>query len=319
MSISASDVKLLRQKTGAGMMDCKKALNESAGDVEKATEWLRKKGMAKASKKSERVAAEGLVGAKILGNRALAVEVNSETDFVSGNDEFISFVEAVLDSALEANVKDVDGLKEAPFNGIESLMDGGKDLIISDVLTDKIAKIGENINPRRVASLEVENGVIAKYVHNAKSDNLGSIVALVALKTDASDKEAVENVGLQLAMHIAAAKPEALTTDGVDANKLAKEREIYSEQARASGKPENIIEKMVEGRIRKFYEEIVLPEQIFVIDGGKDKVKDFLAKQAKALGANIEIQDFILFVLGEGVEKKEDNFAEEVKVVAGGS
>ena len=131
------------------------------------------------------------------------MEVNSETDFVSGNDEFISFVEAVLDSALEANVKDVDGLKKAPFNGIESLMDGGKDLIISDVLTDKIAKIGENINPRRVASLEVENGVIAKYVHNAKSDNLGSIVALVALKTDASDKEAVENMGLQLAMHIA--------------------------------------------------------------------------------------------------------------------
>lgn len=304
--ITAGLIKELREATGAGMMDCKKALNECSGDFEEAKDWLRKKGIASAGKKAGRVAADGLVGISVDGKKAAVIELNSETDFVAKNDQFQTLASDIATIALDTN-SDVDALAAATYPA------SGKS--VADEITDKIGSIGEKISLRRTKALSVDNGVVASYIHNAQTSGLGQIGVLVALESTAP-ADTLEALGKQLAMHIAAAKPQSLTRDGVDDALLQRERDIFSEQARASGKPDNIIEKMVDGRIRKFYEEIVLPEQTFVMDN-KTKVSDVVAAAAKDAGADITIKDFALFVLGEGIEKKEDNFAEEVAAAAG--
>lgn len=302
MAISASLVKDLREKTGAGMMDCKKALVETDGDFESAIDWLRKKGLSAAAKKAGRVAAEGLTGALVMGTKAAAIELNSETDFVSKNENFQKLVKEVLDLAV--NVDNLDELKSAQSTS-------GK--TVNELVTENVATIGENLNLRRMQSLSVEDGVIASYIHNAVGDNMGKISTLVALESS-GDKAALEKLGKEIAMHVAAAKPICLTREEVDPSLLDKEKEIFSEQARASGKPDNIIEKMVEGRIRKYMEEIVLLDQTFVIDG-KSKISDIIAQAAKDLGSDVSLKSFVRFELGEGIEKEEKNFADEVAEV----
>lgn len=304
--ITASDIKALREATGAGMMDCKKALTECDGNSENAKDWLRKKGIASADKKSGRIAAEGLVGFSVNGNEASIIEVNSETDFVAKNDEFQQLVINISKLSLSAK-GDLDALNNTKCQDC--------DKTIADKITDSIGSIGEKISLRRTAYLSVDNGVISTYMHNAQCEGLGKIGVLVALESE-GDVEKLQTIGKQIAMHIAAAKPQALTRDEVPSDILEREREIFSSTAKASGKPENIIEKMVEGRIRKFYEEIVLPEQAFVIDG-KTKVSEFLAAASKDVGADIKIAGFVLYILGDGIEKKEDNFVEEVTAAAG--
>jgi len=304
--ITASIIKELRVATGAGMMDCKKALSECDGDFENAKDWLRKKGIASADKKSGRVAAEGLVSFSTNGNEASIVEVNSETDFVAKNAEFQALVKNISSISLGAK-GDIDALNNATDS------ESGK--IVSEVITEAVGSIGEKISLRRTGYLSVENGVISTYMHNAQSEGLGRIGVLVALESE-GDQDQLQTIGKQIAMHIAAAKPQALTKEEVPAELLEREKAIFSETAKASGKPDNIIEKMVEGRIRKFYEEIVLPDQAFVIDG-KTKVSEFLAAASKDVGGEIKISGYILYVLGEGIEKKEDNFAEEVAAAAG--
>lgn len=297
-AISASAVKELRETSGAGMMDCKKALTETNGDMEAAVDWLRKKGLASAAKKSSRLAAEGLVAVATEGNKGVIVEVNAETDFVARNDKFQGFVSKAAQTALQNNASDMDALKDMDM--------GGKS--VADTLTELIATVGENMTLRRAALLNVGNGVVAAYVHNSVSDGLGKIGVLVALEGDNADELAA--LGKQVAMHIAAANPEALNIDGVDSSALDRERQVLSDQARASGKPEEIIAKMVEGRLRKYYEEVVLEEQTFVIDG-ESKVKDVVAK------AGGKITGYIKYNLGEGLEKREENFADEVAKAAG--
>jgi translation elongation factor Ts len=308
MSISASAIKELRETTGAGMMDCKKALTEANGNMEEAQDWLRKKGLASAAKKSGRVAAEGLVGvaAKDDGSVAAMVEINSETDFVARNDQFQQLVEAASSYSLE-----VEGELEKLL--AHTCKVHGKS--VSDVVTDTVATIGENIQIRRTAALSVNPGVVCSYIHNAVKPNMGKIGILVALQSE-GDKAKLEAFGKKLAMHIAAARPLALTRDGVDATAIERERAIFKEQAMASGKPAEIAEKMVEGRIRKFYEEVVLPEQEYVIEG-KIKVSEAVENFAKELGSPVEIVAFERFELGEGVEKKDEDFAEEVAKAAG--
>lgn len=302
--ISAAAVKELREKTGAGMMDCKKALKETDGDMEKAVDWLRKKGLASAQKKSGRVAADGLVAVACEGQSGAVVEINAETDFVARNAQFQGFVANVAKAAVAT--PDVDALAQAQYPG------GTK--TVADQLTDMIAGIGENMTLRRSAGLSVSNGTVSSYVHSAVAPNMGKIGVLVALETEAADKQALAALGKQLCMHIAAAKPEAVDVDSLDQALVERERTVLSDQARASGKPEEIIAKMVEGRIRKFYEEVVLLEQVFVMDTDK-KVKAVLEQAGKDLGAPVALKDFVLFILGEGVEKKEENFADEVSAV----
>ncbi len=286
--ITASLVKELREKTGAGMMECKKALSECGGDMEQAIDWLRKKGLSVAAKKAGRVAAQGLVGAKTNGKKGAVVEVNIETDFAAKNPDFQAYVNSVVDTVL--NDGDLEAKKAE--------------------LTNLIAKIGENMNLRRTAALSVDNGVVTSYIHSQTEPGLGRIGVLVALKSDApADK--LQALAKQIAMHIAAAAPRFKDIASVDAQALAHEKAIYSEQAKASGKPEAIIEKMVEGRIRKFYEEVVLMEQAFIMDPDK-KIKDVLADASKELGTAVELSDFARFALGEGIEKEEKDFAAEV-------
>lgn len=309
MSISASAIKELRETTGAGMMDCKKALSESNGDMEAAVDWLRKKGLASAAKKAGRVAAEGLVGvsAKDDGSAAAMVEINSETDFVARNEQFQQLVDVASHYALEVE-GELDRLlaHECPKAG----------KAVSDVVTETIATIGENIQLRRSAMLSVTPGVVASYVHGAIKPGMGKIGVLVALESE-GDRDRLLSFGKQLAMHIAAASPLSLTREGVDASAIERERDIFREQALASGKPENIVEKMVEGRIRKFYEEVVLPEQEYVIEG-KIKVSEAVDNAAKELGTPVTIAAFERFALGEGIEKSNgDDFATEVAKVAG--
>ena len=308
MSISAAAIKELRETTGAGMMDCKKALTEAGGDLDAAIDWLRTKGLASAAKKAGRVASEGLVGVAANDNGTLAamVEINSETDFVARNDQFQSLVEASAQYALEVQ-GELDALlaHTCPANG----------KAVSDVVTDAIATIGENIQIRRTASVSVNPGVVCTYIHNAIKPGMGKIGILVALQSE-GDKAKLEEFGKKLAMHIAAARPLSLTRDGVDATAIERERAIFKEQAIASGKPAEIAEKMVEGRIRKFYEEVVLPEQEYVIEG-KIKVSEAVENFAKELGSPVSIAAFERFELGEGVEKKEEDFAAEVAKAAG--
>ncbi len=305
-NITASMVKDLRDKTGAGMMDCKAALNETNGDMEAAIDWLRTKGLAKAAKKAGRVAAEGLIGVAVDAHAGALVEVNSETDFVARNEEFKAFVKRGAELALEAG-GDAEKLLATPVEA------GGAS--VSDTLTALIAKIGENMSVRRAAALAVDPGVVVSYVHNAASPELGKIGVLVALKSSA-DPEKLMALGKQIAMHIAATAPIALSPEHVPADVAARERAIYAEQARESGKPENIIEKMVDGRMRKFYEESVLLQQVFVIDG-ETPVGKVVEKAAKDLGAPIEVAGFLRYAVGEGIEKADADFADEVKAMAG--
>ena len=299
--ITAALVKELREKTGAGMMDCKKALTESGGDTEAAVDWLRTKGLAAAAKKSGRVAAEGLVGVASAPGRAAMVEVNAETDFVARNDTFQAFVEAVAGIALQIG-DDLDAIKAAPFPG------SGR--TAAEELTHLVATIGENMNIRRARVLSVGSGVVASYVHNTLRPGLGKIGVLVAVE-GTGEMAALETLGRQVGMHIAASTPEAIDIDSVDPAALAREKAVLVEQARASGRPDAIIEKMVEGRIRKFYEEIVLLEQVWVHDG-ESRVKAVLAK------AGVKLAGFARFQLGEGIEKPEGpDFASEVAATAG--
>jgi elongation factor Ts len=298
--ITASLVKELREKTGAGMMDCKKALTETAGDLEAAVDWLRKKGLAAAAKKAGRVAAEGLVAAAAAGPRGAVVEVNAETDFVARNDQFQALARAAAEAALTVG-GDLGAIKAASLPG------GGT---VADRLTTLVATIGENMSLRRSASLSVEAGVVASYVHSAVAPGLGKIGVLVALES-AGDPERLLALGKQIAMHVAAANPSALDIGSVDPSALERERAILSEQAAASGKPAQVIEKMVEGRLRKFYEETVLLEQLYVVDG-ESRVKDVVARTAKEIGAPVRLAGFLRYALGEGVEKKQEDFAAEV-------
>jgi len=280
--ITAAMVKDLREKTGAGMMDCKKALTESGGDVDAAVDWLRTKGLAAAAKKSGRVAAEGLVGIASSPGRAAMVEVNAETDFVARNESFQAFVTSVTQIALSVG-EDLDAIKAAPYPG------SGRS--VADELTQLVATIGENMNIRRARVLSVGGGVVATYMHNTLKPGLGKIGVLVAIE-GAGEMAALETLGRQVGMHIAASTPEAVDIDGVDPASLAREKAVLVEQARQSGRPDNIIEKMVEGRIRKFYEEVVLLEQVWVHDG-ESRVKAILAK------AGVKLVGFARFKLGE--------------------
>lgn len=299
-AITAALVKELRDKTGAGMMACKTALTETAGDIEAAVDWLRKKGLAAAAKKSGRVAAEGLVGVASAANRAAIVEVNAETDFVARNETFQEFVATVAATALRVG-GDLDAINAAPCPGT--------DRTVAEQLTHLVATIGENMTIRRAAVLTVTHGVVASYIHAALKPGLGKIGVLAALEGP-GEFETLETLGRQVGMHVAASRPEALDIDGVDPAALEREKAVLTEQARASGKPDNIIEKMVEGRIRKYYEEVVLLEQVWVHDG-ESRVR------AVARKAGVNLTGFVRFQLGEGIEKPKDDFGGEVAAMAG--
>lgn len=300
-NITAAMVKELRETTSAGMLDCKKALTETDGDMEKAIDWLRKKGLASAAKKASRIAAEGLVAVAVEGNKGAVVEVNSETDFVAKNEIFQEYVQ---DAALVAlmNEGEVCNMKTFQCPKVHKSFE--------ERLTDMIAKIGENMNLRRAKMIEVSNGVIAAYVHNAVKAGLGKIGVLVALESN-GDKEKLAELGKHIAMHIAASNPLFQDIASVDPAAVEHEKSIFAEQAKASGKPENIIEKMVEGRVRKYYEEVVLEEQAYIMDPDK-KVKQVIADAAKELGTDIKLKEYVCFRLGEGLQKKEEDFAAEV-------
>jgi elongation factor Ts len=299
--ITASLVKELREKTGAGMMDCKKALGETAGDVEKAVDWLRTKGLSAASKKAGRVAAEGLVGVAAEGTRGAVLEVNAETDFVGRNDQFQKFVGTATKLALE-NAGDLAKVAAAPFPGT------GRD--VQGELTNLIATIGENMSLRRAASLSVSDGVVVAYTHNAVATDLGKIGVLVALEST-GDKAKLGALAKQLAMHVAATNPQSLTVADLDQAAIERERAVLAEKAGQQGKTAEIVAKMVEGGLRKFHQEVVLLEQAFVMDG-KTKVSKVVEDAAKQVGGPVRLVGFLRFALGEGIEKKSEDFAAEV-------
>jgi elongation factor Ts len=303
--VTAATVKELRERTGAGMMDCKKALAETGGDMEAAVDWLRAKGLAAAAKKSSRVAAEGLIGVAVDGNRGAVVEVNSETDFVAKNDQFQDFVRTVTSLALQGGGT-VENLLAASFPG------GGT---VQEKLTNNVATIGENQSLRRAAVLQVGEGRVVSYVHNAAAPGLGKIGVLVALES-AADQAELDTLGKHLAMHIAAANPLALRGEDLDPAMIERERAIATEKAKESGKPAEIVAKMVEGGIAKFRKESALLSQLFVMDS-KTKVEDVIAAKAKELGAPIALNAFVRFQLGEGIEKQESDFAAEVAAASG--
>ena len=303
-NITAAMVKELRDTTGAGMMDCKKALNETGGDMEAAIDWLRKSGAMKAAKKASRAAADGLVGVAVSGNAGALVEVNAETDFVARNDEFKAFVKAASAIALEEG-GDLARLLAAPHGGST----------VQQTLTELVAKIGENMSVRRSVALSVDPGVVAAYVHNAASPELGKIGVLVALKSGAA-ADKLAPLARQIAMHVAAANPLALTAEHLNPDVVEREKNVQIEIARQSGRPDNVIEKMLEGRMRKFYEENVLLQQTFVIDG-ETPIAKLVEKAAKDFGAPVEIEGFVRFQVGEGIEKMEADFADEVAQMAG--
>ena len=306
MAYTATDVKTLRERTGAGMMDCKKALDETGGEMEAAVDMLRAKGLAAAAKKSSRTAAEGLVGVAVSGTRGVAVEVNSETDFVAKNEQFQDFVRKVTAVALGQGSDDVETLKAAAYPG------GGT---VADTLTNNVATIGENQQIRRIRSVEVSNGVVVPYMHNAAAPNLGKIGVLVALESE-GDKAALEALGKQIAMHIAAAFPLALDADKLDPEMLDRERKIAAEKAAESGKPAEVQAKMVDGAVAKFAKENALLSQVFVMDN-KTPVAQVVANAAKDVGAPVALKDYVRFQLGEGIEKKVSDFAAEVAEAAG--
>ncbi|MBF9152548.1 translation elongation factor Ts [Novosphingobium jiangmenense] len=306
MAYTAADVKNLRERTGAGMMDCKKALDEAGGDFEAAVDALRAKGLAAAAKKSSRTAAEGLVGVAVSGTKGVAVEVNSETDFVAKNDQFQDFVRKATEVALNTGASDVETLKAAAYP------DGGS---VADKLTNNVATIGENQQLRRIKHVEVANGVVVPYMHNAAATNLGKIGVLVALESEAA-ADKLEALGKQIAMHIAAAFPQALTADQLDAELIARERKIAAEKAAESGKPAEVQAKMVDGAVAKYAKENALLSQIFVMDN-KSTIQQVVDAAGKEAGTKIVLKDYVRFQLGEGIEKEETDFAAEVAAAAG--
>ena len=304
--ITASLVKQLREQTGAGMMDCKKALAENDGDLDAAVDWLRTKGLSAAAKKAGRAATEGLVGVAVEGTTGGLVEVNAETDFVARNETFQGFVAELATLTLSSD-GDVDKLAEVAYPG------SGR--TVAEELTHNIATIGENMNLRRAAVMSVDEGVVCSYVHNQLAPGLGKIGILVGLESSA-DKAALEALGKQLAMHIAAAQPQAVDADSLDPEMVERERQVQMEMARESGKPEEIVAKMVEGRMQKFYSEATLLHQVWVIDG-ESKVSKVLEQASKDLGAPVKVAGFVRFALGEGIEKEEQDFAAEVAATLG--
>ena len=300
MSVTAALVKELREKSGAGMMDCKKALSETDGDMEAAIDWLRTKGLATAAKKSGRIASEGLVAFAVDGTRGALIELNAETDFVARNTEFQEFASTLATLALAAD--DIEALGGVDYP------DTGRN--VSEELAHKIATIGENMSLRRMESVSVGSGSVVSYMHNSTAPGLGRIGVLVALESSA-DKAVLEELGKQIAMHIAATSPASLSVDDLDPESVQRERDVLIEQAKASGKPQEIAEKMVEGRMKKYYQEVVLLEQTSVIDG-ETQIAGVVANAAKSAGTDIELTAFARFNLGEGIEKEETDFAAEV-------
>ncbi|MFO0389779.1 MAG: translation elongation factor Ts [Alphaproteobacteria bacterium] len=305
--VSAEQIKTLRESTGAGMLDCRKALVENNGNMENAVDWLRKKGLSAAAKKSGRVAAEGVAAVAVKGTKGALIELNSETDFVAKNEQFQKLAASIAEFALNESIGDVEKLKNAkcPKTGKS----------ITEQVTAAIATIGENITLRRSAEISVSKGIVASYVHSAVAPGMGKIGVLLAIESEA-DTGKLEQLGKQIAMHIAASRPEAVTTAEVDASKLNRERAVYREQAAASGKPADVVEKMVEGRVRKYYEEVVLMEQVFVVDG-KAKISQVVEAASKELGKPVKITSFVCFKVGEGIEKQQGDFAAEVAAAAG--
>jgi elongation factor Ts len=299
--ITAALVKELREKSGAGMMDCKKALTETGGDLEQAVDWLRKKGLSAAAKKSGRIAAEGLVAVASEGNKAAIVEVNAETDFVARNAQFQAYAGTVAKLALNSG-DSVEALQAVKYP------DSGRN--VQEELTHLVATIGENMSLRRLKRLSVPNGVVASYIHNAVAPNAGKIGVLVALEST-GDAAKLNALGKQIAMHVAATNPQSVSTADLDPASVARERTVLEDQAKTSGRPPEVIAKMVEGRLRKFYEEVVLSEQVFVVDG-ETKVGKVVENAAKDIGAPVKLVGFVRFALGEGIEKKSEDFAAEV-------
>jgi len=300
MSVTAALVKELREKSGAGMMDCKKALAETGGDMEAAVDWLRTKGLATAAKKSGRVASEGLVAFCVDGTKGAVIELNAETDFVARNTEFQEFASTLAKLALNADDLDTLAASDYPVTG----------RIVADELTNKIATIGENMSLRRMATVSVGSGIVVPYMHNSTAPGLGRIGVLVALESVAG-ADALESLGKQIAMHIAATSPASLSVEDLDPEAVQRERDVLIEQAKASGKPQEIAEKMVQGRMKKYYQEVVLLEQTSVIDG-ETRIADVVANAGKDAGAEIALTGFVRFNLGEGIEKEETDFAAEV-------
>ncbi len=300
MAVTAALVKKLRETSGAGMMDCKKALEETSGDIDAAIDWLRTKGLATAAKKSGRVASEGLVAIHVAGTSAAMIELNAETDFVSRNDDFQSL--ALNLAKLANDAADIASLNDLAFPNTQRT--------VAEEITHNIATIGENMMLRRMKNIKVDKGRVVSYIHNAIADGMGRIGVLVALESEA-DAQTLESLGKQIAMHVAATKPASLSVESLDPDLVQRERDVLIEQAKESGKPQEIAEKMVEGRLRKYYQEVVLLEQTFVIDG-ESKVADVIKKVASDCGSDITLKEFSLFVLGDGVEKEETDFAAEV-------
>ncbi len=304
-TISAAMVKELREKTGAGMMDCKTALTEVKGDVEQAIDWLRKKGLSKAAKKADRIAADGLIGVVANGTNGAMVEVNSETDFVARNDKFQDLVRQLTTLATKAG---------GDLAKLNSVVFPGKSISVGEHMKEMIATIGENMSLRRTTSLDVSEGVVASYVHNKVVDGLGKIGVLVGVESKGS-AEKLNEIGRQVALHIAAASPQAVSADQLDKALIERERQVYLEQAKATGKAAEFIDKMVEGRLRKeFFGQVVLLQQTFMGPGGDGKitVEQYLKSEEKAAGAPVKVTKFVRYQLGEGIDKKADDFAAEV-------
>ena len=306
MALSASTIKELREKSGAGMMDCKKALIETDGNMEEAIDWLRKKGLSAVAKKSGRIAAEGLIGVTINNNSGAMVEINSETDFVARNELFQNFVKTCSTLVLSTK-NDIEALQELPFPN--------SDRTVNQELANNIATIGENMNIRRVEFLEVSEGILVSYVHNNVADGLGRLGVLVALESKAEKNNLLET-GKQVAMHIAATSPKSLNVEDLDPQIVEREREVLIDQAMASGKPKEIAEKMVQGRMNKFYQEVVLNEQVFVVDG-ETKIKDLIKKLSSDINHDVKIKGFKILKLGDGIDVGESNFAADVAATAG--
>ncbi len=306
MSFSASMVKELREKSGAGMMDCKKALIETECNMDDAIDWLRKQGLSAVAKKSSRVAAEGLIGVTIKETKGGMIEVNSETDFVARNELFQSFVKTCSDLVLTSK-SSIDVLKNLTFSNAENTVD--------QELKNNIATIGENMNIRRIEYIEVSEGVLVSYVHNKVSEDLGKLGVIVAIESKANKDKLLE-VGKQIAMHIAATSPKSLNIEDLDSNLVDREKEVLIDQAVSSGKPKDIAEKIVQGRMKKFFQDVVLNEQVSVIDG-ETKIKDIIKNVSKELGTQVILKDFKILKLGEGIEVAENDFAAEVAATAG--
>jgi elongation factor Ts len=303
-NISASMVKELREATGAGMMDCKAALTENNGDMDAAVDWLRKKGLSKAAKKAGRVAAEGLIGLVVKDKKGVVVEVNSETDFVARNDLFQGLVKMIADVALKVGA-DVEAIKAVKVG----------DITVADAITDTVAKVGENMTLRRAASLEVGQGVVGQYMHNSVSDGLGKIGVLVALESSGKADE-LAALGRMVAMHIAASNPQAVDAAGLDPEVVAREKDVLADKFRQQGKPDNVIEKIVESGLKTYYKEVCLLEQVYVHDTAKT-VAQALKEAEKTVGGTIKLTGFVRYALGEGIEKEEGDFAAEVAAAAG--